>query len=540
MKVAIVDDEPQIRRWIEQLVHKTELGIEVAGAYGNGKEALDACRSQPVDVIITDIKMPVMDGIELIRRLKEEFPSVRSMIMSSYSEFQYASEALKAGAGNYILKAEVTVGELREALNKLQSELALEKHRNDEVYSLKSALNHHHHTLRSIYLTDLVRGKPSAIHEFEAKMSAFQLRLPRRDLIVMTIRPDDAPDAGLHAKIKDHKLLESAMVNIIDETLVTEAGSGCCFVYEANLLVVLIGSNQTGSRSVREASLQYAHRIISNLSEYLQVSVSVGISPPYGDLSQLGHQFQEACEALKRKTFYEKRAIAWHKEEQAADTGFADKELPAFWKTFTQRIGERQYKQAAEAVEALMGGIQQRKPFTEAEAKALCLQIAFTLHQALRDLKEGAAVYEPELIHQEIAELSTFERLKQWLLLRTAHFIDEAQVRQGSYNKTIREVCAFIKESYAEGISLQQAADKVHLNKTYLSELFKKKMGVSFNDYLTHLRIEKVKELIRSGDSTIGMMAEQVGYPDGSYLTKVFKKATGMTPLEYKQAHAMR
>jgi two-component system response regulator YesN len=541
MKVLIVDDEPQIRRWIELLVHKIGLNIQVAGTCSNGKEALKACRSIPVDVVITDIKMPVMDGIELIRQLKEELPAMRTLIMSSYSEFHYASEALKAGASDYILKAEVTVDDLRAALRKVQVELEVEQNRNKEIYSLKSTLNGNQYALRSLYFGELIRGKPSAIQDFAEKMNAFRLKLANQHMILMTIRIDDYRNAVLTAKIQDKELLEIAMINIIDETLLTEAGSGCSFVYEPNLLVAMMNSSRTGSKSAREATLQYAHRIAAHLNEFLGVPTSIGTSLPYSDISHLGRQFYEACEALNRKQFYEKRSIAWYHDESVTSGGPPHKELSEFLESLSQLLYQGHYKQTILNLGAMLDKMELHKLYTEKEVKAFCLEVAFLVQQAVRRLKKGSVNvsfnYEPDLVHEEVSDLSTFEQVKLWLLVRVGHFIEEAEARCRPYSETIRRVCAYMQASYAEGISLQQAADVIHLNRTYLSELFKKETGISFNDYLTQIRIEKAKELIRSGDVAIGVLAEQLGYPDGSYLTRVFKKMTGMTPLEFKHSN---
>lgn len=538
MKVLIVDDEVQIRLWIELLVHKTGLNIEVVGTCSNGKEALEACRGLPVDAVITDIKMPVMDGIELIRQLKEEFANVRTLIMSSYSEFHYASEALKAGASDYILKAEVTVDELRSALQKVQAERVLEQHRNEEIYSLKRTLHGNQYALRSLYFGELIRGKPSAIHEFDAKMSAFHLQLANRNLILMTIRIDDYRNTLLTAKIQDKELLELAMINIIDETLLTEAGSGCCFVYETNLLVALMNSNRSGSKSAREAALHYAHRMATHLNEFLRVSTSIGISLPYNDISRIGRQFDEACEALSRKQFYGKRSIAWCQDEPFTSVDSPHEELHGCLQALSQLLDQGQYRQTIVSLGAMLDKMEFHKIYTDEEVKSFCLEVAFLVLQAVRRLKQVSVkapfVNVPDLVHEEVRDLSTFEQVKQWLLARVGRFAEEAEARRHPYSEPVRKVCAYMKATYTEGISLQQAADVVHLNKTYLSELFKKETGISFNHYLTQLRIERAKELIAAGEVTIGVLAEQVGYPDGSYLTKVFKKMTGMTPNEFK------
>ncbi len=176
---------------------------------------------------------------------------------------------------------------------------------------------------------------------------------------------------------------------------------------------------------------------------------------------------------------------------------------------------------------------------SESGFKAFGLELLYTVLQKVRKLdpqSETLARYQSFSPAEELNRLRTFEEVKAWLAGQVAELLREAKRLRPPYSEPIRQAFRYLAASYAEDISLQQVADHVHLNKTYLSELFKKETGISFNDYLTDVRIGKAKELIRAGEARMGALAELVGYPNASYFTKVFKKATGMTPLEYKMS----
>ncbi|GFZ88860.1 hypothetical protein GCM10008018_38750 [Paenibacillus marchantiophytorum] len=539
MNIIIVDDEAQIRRWFEILVQKIEIPVHLIASCSNGKEALEVCRNMDVHVVITDIKMPVMDGIAFITQLKTERPSIQCLILSSYSEFHYASEAMKAGASEYLLKAEVTVEEISKALRKAKAEIERERDRNQEVSSLKSTIHMNQYALRSLYFGDLLRGKRIAAEEFEEKMETLRIPLKSRHLMVMAIRCDDPIEARNQAKIRDSDLLDSAVINIIDETLLTEANSGCCFVFDKETYVAVFNCALLGEKSLREMTLQYAHRISGCLQNLLGISVSVGISMPSLNIASMGQQLEEASEVLNHKRFYARKSISWFSDEPSTSTARNYTLLPTCLEKVSVQLDRDQFAAALHDIGEVMEAIGIELQFTEKEVKAFCMEAVFLLQRTLRRIRTTAGLAfharETDIWHEEIAHLPTFERVSAWLLARAGHVLAEAETLQHPYSDTIRKVCDFVRKHYAEGVSLQEAADYVHLNRNYLSELFKKETGNSYNDYLTQVRINKVKELILDGETQIGRLSEKVGYPDGSYLSKVFKKVTGMTPLEFKR-----
>ncbi|TBL75714.1 response regulator [Paenibacillus thalictri] len=542
MNVLIVDDETQIRRWLDVLLRKTDLPLDIVASCGNGREALEICRQQPVDIVITDIKMPLMDGIDLIRALKDEAPHIRTVILSSYSEFHYASEALKAGARDYLLKAEITVDGLKNVIGKVAAELEQEQTRVQEVHELKSTLNSHQYALRSLYFNELLRGKTLDEQEFGQKMETFRLRLKPKHIVLMLIRLDSALEEETNAKIRDIGLLDSAVLNIVDETLQSEVGCGGCFVCESGFYAALFNTRPTGERSLRESVQLYAHRIVSHLQTYLGISVSVGISLPAMDAASLPRQFEEAGEALNRKQFYGNKAIALYQDEQGA----ARTETVQWRDTLGELsllLDRGQFIPAMQCVDAFLQEAERKKWLSGKEMRAFALEAVFLVQRARRTLKgasDSPSVQERDTPHDEIAEQTSFRQIKEWLLAKVKAGLTEAEAARHPYSEAIRKVCSYVQSEYASDISLQNAADSVHLNKTYLSELFKKETGVSFNDYVTQVRIDRAQAMIRSGETKMGMLAEQVGYPDGSYFTKVFKKMTGMTPLEYKQSHGVK
>ncbi|TCM89765.1 AraC family two component transcriptional regulator [Paenibacillus sp. BK033] len=537
MKVLIVDDEAQIRRWMEALLAKTGLELQVLGTCGNGAEALEFCRVHPVELVITDIRMPIMDGLELIRSLKEENIPVRTLILSSYDEFKYASEALKLGADDYILKAEVTSESLRETVNKAKSRMDAEKQRTNEVHQLKSRLNENQYAMRASYFNNLLRGDQAARRDFRRTMDLYRTKLADKHVMLMAVSLDDRSETAA-PKIADPGLLEKAILNILDETIAKETGTGCAFAYQENLFVILCNAEGFGGKTVREKAIRDAFRLSDNLRDYLHVSASVGISEPHYDLSALPRQLKEALDALRQRRFYGKRNIVWASDTMPVLTSDIRKNMQNVAGEISGHIEMGAYKSAIQALTVFMAEDNRLKALPESHFKAFCLELIFAVLHTVRKIEQTTDQldrYRSESLHEQLGILKTYEETKDWLLRTVSGLLGEVARLRPPYSEPVRSALRFLELYYPNDISLQQIAEYVHLNKTYLCELFKKETSLSINDYLTQIRIERAKELMAAGENRMGTLAEQVGYPNASYFTKVFKKMTGMTPVEYKK-----
>lgn len=534
MNILIVDDEIQICRWFDILIRKTGLSVHIKGTCSNGQEALQFCRNHRVDLVLTDIRMPVMDGLALIKHLKSEFPAIRTLILSAYGEFGFASEALKSGASDYILKAEVTVDSLKDTIQKIQSDLEMELKRNQEVHMIKSKLNQNQYELRSLYFRRLLEGNSFTATQLQTERELLRISLFDKHVILLAVSLDDYPHVLQTGKIRSKELLNLAVINIIDETLLYEAGSGCSFLYEENLFIGLFNTRVAGNKSIRESTFHYVHRIFNHLRDYLGVSASIGISMSYRDLSQIGKQFEEAKAALQEKRFYGKRVIAWF--EEMIPSG---KQTDIFLNTSPcqSAIERRDYTGLRGCINDSLMTMEMNQSQSAKEVKSQALELVYYMVQQLRrnysQERVGPSMLDPGAPHEEIRELDTFQDVREWLMEKIEHLLMQSASVHQRYSEPVMKSMQLIHEAYADDISLALVAEQVHLNKTYLSELFKKEVGTSFNDYLTQIRIDKAKQLILSG-KRMSALAVQVGYPNASYFTKVFKKVTGMTPVEFK------
>jgi len=532
MKVVLVDDELQMLNWLLLMIEKTKFPVEVQGTFANGREAYEFCLEQPVDLIITDIRMPLMDGLQLIQQLKSKKPHVRFLILSAYEEFHYASEGMRLGASDYLLKAEITAEELNEALKRISNDISNEQRIGDELKNMRKAMNENQQALRNVYLKELIRGEEKAILNFLSKKEFLQLKLDIKYPIVLAIRFEAAEFEHKATQFKSRELLELAVVNVVEETLEAELGAGNACPMDTAVFAVAINISNKGSKSARERVLHIANRISVNLFSFLKLHAAIGISEIYGNISELNLRWKEAAQALKQNIFYGKQVIVcYHDIIFDIQSGNREDKGRILYEKAIEQLEIDYYDQFQEEIHHIVRVIEEKKHLMETDVRSVFLEIVYMMRRKLQSLsiapKEKAVLI-------GIDQATTFEECKNWLLEHVQAFMDT--VSKNKRSPAITEVCQYVEKNYMSNVSLQEAAAIVHLNKTYLSGLFKKEMGVNFNDYLTQIRLDKARELIVTNQCNIGELAEKVGYTNSSHFTKVFKKTMGMSPLEFKKS----
>ncbi|MGI2297862.1 response regulator [Paenibacillus sp. GXUN7292] len=531
MKVVLVDDELQMLNWLQLMLEKTEFPAELKGTFANGREAYEYCMEHPVDLVITDIRMPLMDGLQLIQQLKSNKPHVRFLILSAYEEFHYASEGMRLGASNYLLKAEITVDELNEALKRISNDISNEQRIGDELKNMRKAINENQQALRNVYLKELIRGEEKAIVNFLHKKEFLQLKLEMKYPVVLAVGFEAAEFEQKAAQFKSRELLELAVVNVVEETLEAELGIGNSCPMDTGLFAVTINIPNTGSKSIRERMLHFANRISVNLWSYLKLHAAIGISEIYGNITELNQRWKEAGQALGQNLFYGRQVIVCYQDIIFDIQSRTHEEKGrTLYEKAAQLLEIDYYDELQEELFRLVRAIEEKKHLLATDVKSVFLEIAYMMRRKLQSLS-AAPVENVRFVG--IDQAATFQDCKAWLLDQVNDFM--SVVNKNKRSPAITEVCQYVEQNYMGNVSLQEAASIVHLNKTYLSGLFKKEMGVNFNDYLTQIRLDKARELIVTNQCNIGELAEKVGYTNSSHFTKVFKKTMGMSPLEFKK-----
>lgn len=531
LKLLIADDEMLMRLAIRSLMNWKERGIEIIGEASNGKEAYDLALSREPDLILTDIKMPVMDGLQLIREVSKALPSCKFVVLSNFDEFRYVREAMQLGAVDYLIKSEVSPAGVDELLKSVKQKVREDKGRTRALAFNSDYWQSLAHMKENLF-KDIISG---LLSEKEARIQAKNLdvRIRPERLTVVKLRIDDFHEVRKKYVEQDEKLLRFSIVNILEEIIPGRWKKEIVIENSAEYLLIV---NLTEEIKVagREELEQLCASIRETVKDFMNLSLSIGIGPVVFSLRELRTAYRRADRAMRRRFFegtghilfdedslpeYENKLLGDLPEEKAyaflnvleegdevKAIGFLDRFRDGFAYCRTdERVVREAYIRLAEAV---------------------CACQSYRNHTLISS--SGASPFEALLLEE------TLEGLHHVLtsFTRRIFLAEGGHEEQLSYAERAVQM---IQRYYAEDISLQSVASQINVNPSYLSRVFKQEKGENFISYLTRVRIERAKVFLESRKYKVYEVADKVGYHNYTYFSKIFKKIVGVSPEEFRR-----
>lgn len=512
-RAIVVDDEPRVRKGLRALIPALDPEWTVAGEAKNGLEAIELVKKEKPDLVITDIRMPHMNGLDLLSALKE-YP-VHVVILSGYGYFEYAQTAVKFGAFDYLLKP-VKPPEIKSMLERLKSVC---KSRAQDADSGGAALN----------FSKWWKGWLTGDEEAAAYAEELEALLPRGTdrCQIMTIEIDRFDELITEDQWGDRQLVAFAVRNIVQDLT---AGD------ELRVVFLFAGGSRLHYLVAGPACERgMAHRLIDAVRRWVKISISVGLSesmPRFGELPRL---YAQAEEALRNKWIHGEGLVCSYEDAALAD--------------------ERSVGYPTELDEALCRAVRACDTAAAAAALAGFLeriragQASFALFQrfGLQLLSSVCRiVYESRLQDTVLREVSRPQEMfrREFTAEEYDAFMREliaASIRALEWHRAhkseraIERAIAFIRDNADRDISLEDVAQHVRMSGGYFSSFFKQETGDNFIDYLTRLRIDRAKQLMMSSELRLYEISKLVGYQDVKYFSRLFKRHVGATPAEYRQ-----
>ncbi|REE85153.1 two-component system response regulator YesN [Paenibacillus taihuensis] len=528
LRIMIIDDEETIRIGLEKMILKAREDCQIVGSYGNGEDALLHLARQEPDLVITDIKMPYMDGLRFIELLKEKRPHVRCVILSGYNDFDYARKAILYGVNDYLIKP-VDKKELLRNLDQIAAELGRERMENEREMELWrkarwSDLMAKEDALRRLLLGELEETQALELARAHGLLS--EAEAGRVDEADGSDGSEGAGYAVLALRSSDSHAHERLLAVLRGKLLQQTA----CTVIGERLAAVLLRGTATGEVK------RFGYELLMETRDGAS-SLVIGISKPCANLQSLPQAYSEALEA-SLSHFY------WPDMEPVtifgeAVRGYLDSERIA--QLLDTELGTAFEHADPEAVRSalrrLFEELARTKPPYD-EVVHLAGNVLFVAALRCDGFgEEVSRLTKPGFNFYQAATLPfTLDELRHWLgsLLDDA-FTHLASKRTAPPNRLIETVKQAIQNDYTREIELTELSEKVYLNPSYLSTLFKQETGQTITQYLLSLRIAKAKELLRERlDLKVYEIGELVGYADAMYFNRLFKKMVGTTPKEFR------
>lgn len=536
MNLMIVEDEMRLRNALTHNLPWEEHGIDVIGTAGSGVEALQQLERKRPDIMLIDVQMPEMDGLTLVRKLKERKETgsfLKVIILSGHDNFAFAQDAMSLGVFRYLLKPageeEIlnavleAVGQLRLELEQWQSQSALQ-------VKWKEHLPH----LRDTFFQHWISGK---FEEWEVLRRSRDYYIPLdwdARLAVAVVDVDPVPEQDPRYSPQDMPLLHFTLQCIAKE-LLQEPGCWVCGDPQGcTVLIFVVPAGMDDKDAILSVHSETV-RLLGSAKEVLKMTASAGICGAVGGIKEVSMLYEQACRALQdRIVFGRNIAIPY----RAHNTSSRSKELrgqPHLEKALEIGLETADEDKALQALQGLW------------EAEPGRAETAEEMHEAMLYLnslfvriiqKQGWSVH--QVLEGDVAYFHNVRLLgdkeQTWsLLVRTVRSIASyvRKQRSTSNNQLVKSILAIVDQEIDREMTLHTVADRLFVNSSYLSRLFKQETGVSFSAYVLERKMERAKAVLQEGGKVYDA-ARLVGYRDVSYFTKVFRKYWGVTPGEVK------
>lgn len=533
-RVVISDDEPKIIELIKQLGHWSELGIEIIDECCNGKQAYESIVRNRPDFVLSDIKMPVYDGIELIKKVREANLDPLFVLISGYRHFEYARSAVSLNVMDYLLKP-IDEKQLNETLVRVCyriDQIRARKSESEEMSKIKA--DQSRQQMKEFWDILLMR-KLLKQKEYFSSVEACNARF--RTGFFEGCYQAICMFSDLNAVLGQEKSLGSERVDYF----IRDSFQNLAKVYYHTTymgIVVVLNYQPEKKNAVRQAisMLYYQIRDLSEL--YGEFRLNLGVSTIKNSISELDQAFEEAHAAewgrlvLTRNGILDYHQIASLPRFKRENL-ITKEELDAV-KDCIRYLRKEEISDIFEKLYKRAEGLRNQYPSDMLEA---FFHIQMCLAECFEEEESRARFIEN--YYYAYINAGSFQQVMKNVYLVLEEYLDEEQKKlKEKMGKPIAMSVMYIRKNYGKQISLEDVAVAGNVSSSYLSRLFKEEMGIGFNEFLTQVRLEESERLLAETNLPIKEIAAMVGYLDEKYYSKLFKKTTGIKPTEYRRIYS--
>lgn len=536
-KIGIVDDDRAVLQGIRKAIPWDELNAQWAGEALNGQEGLEMIESASPDIVITDLYMPVMNGLDMIEQLRKNAGySGKVIILSGYSDFEYARQALRLDVSDYLSKP-VSLPTLKTVLYQAISDLEKQEELRVKQDELLQKLHLYEPFVEKEWVKSAAAGtlkQHSGLHTEIPEPYRYWSDFDHTVIGIELICDQRAANLSL----PDWSLLRFAVSNVVCE--ITQVIFPCFDHTDlhTNRSVIIIHHDHTESaEGLRQRLEQLGAKLIDCVQNYLKLKLRVGIGERKRSITEIGASTEEAFRAIdvNSRPAIPGYDLYFYCAQEPDHTGAKSPVRPVkLYLELAGAIRTSQEHQAQSIIRDYMRRLEQEegitKPYVGMLAGELWGIIAFAFYET------GTVVddfFPNDGITLEMAKLQRPTELAEWLITKIGLvFASREWGGNGKHRQAVDFMIEYIHEHYAEDLTLGGLADKVYISRNYLSMIFKNITGETFNNYLTRVRIEQARELLMEHNALVYEVAERVGYKNVPYFSTVFKKFTGMNPTE--------
>jgi two-component system response regulator YesN len=533
LKMVIADDEVLTLDLMERILDWDNMGIRITGLAKDGYEACSILADEKPDILITDIRMPGMDGLELIKWARCWYDDLKIIIISAHDEFEYAQKAMTYGVAGYVLKP-VDDERLEDLVNKVLKEIRDTKEHQIKYCESKSIA-------RDRILKQLLYSRRDT-GELKETMDKLGISIKCECFNMLNIIIDnhtyDEP-YNEHMRFEEmHETHSSEIVRLIEECEDETTGEILVFENRPGEWIAMLNHDAcryTEDRAIIAKKLGCS--IINRLQLEIGIKCFIGISKPHSGLEEMSKAYADTLDLIKYR-FYFGDCDMLTGSDVYGSSDIEEIKILEQHNLYIKHLRNGNEMEAIKVIENIFNNIYANAKMEPDRIYNNCLEL---LIMARKELSGGdytnveAARYLNEIGIKTLSSFKTLQGLKTYLLNITSQVSKSLCKSQGrEVNRLIQKAREYIAENYNQNITLEDICKAISVSRNYFCYLFKREMGEGIWDYLTRYRIEKSKELLRSSDLKNFEISYRIGYENPSYFSKMFKKYAGMTPQEYR------
>ncbi|WP_342439830.1 response regulator [Paenibacillus sp. FSL L8-0436] len=519
-KVLLVDDEPIILRSLKVAIPWDELGLEIAGEARNGEVALRLIEEKAPQIIISDIRMPVIDGIALMKEVLPHSSKLIFIFISGYGEFEYARDALRLGAFDYLLKP-IDHDELTEMLTRAKVKLDKQKENEQLMLSVQMLST----LARERMFTEFTLGNSRPLQHLKWLENS-ELE---GEYFMAVVRLDDYAALAARWSAEEKHLWLFAIRNILEEWSMDNGALSVFPFYNGEWVLLFPGRLGEGKRELGE-------KLVADIKRYSKLACSIGISRSTQGIDQLSTVYPLAAKALFQR-FYSGQAGVFI-EEETPDTGGRDVKYP---KELEVSLIESIRTLNMERMLVLfdeMAIFIEAQALSKELAERIIIEMVVVLYRQFENLNMQPD-WSLEGLLGKLHGLGTLtaminvlkQEFREWMLES-----NKVMAREDG-RSVVEKAKRYIEDNYHKDLSIEELSEVAGLSISHFCTLFKQISGYTFLEFVTNCRMEKAKYILQNSNVKVYQVAPLVGYQDPRYFTQVFKKATGKTPTEYREEY---
>ncbi|WHZ03668.1 response regulator [Neobacillus sp. YX16] len=534
-KVMLVDDDYPVIELLSEAIEWGNLGVMLQSTHENGAAAFEKALYEMPDILITDIGMPKMNGIELTKMLKELNPQLQIVILSCHSEFEFAKQALRLQVQDYLVKDMFDPEDLCQVIKRIVDNLEKQKKKDVKQVQLQHLLDKNKNSMRERFIKKTINQASVDEKEWLNEAESLGLQLDR---IAYTASMAIIHDYNLEKeRYLSEDTLTFAIQNIVSDIIKDSKTEAVFFSFGAKEILLCFPNLHKLKKGSFDEKKECIQKIQKALKNYFNINISFMMGKSFSSFTELRNELI-LLQSAKHQRFYMAPGTINKREVVQPENDDLFSKYDEAASEFRELMVVKDESMITPIVTKWITFIEEKK-FHPELVKEWMLKLLLDFKVKLQALQLFRSEYIVEGLHNKIILSNNLSELKVLLI---DFFKSLLKRSQAAYSQTKRseilDAIGYVSRNLEKRISLEEVSSYLFLNQSYFSRLFKKEVGENFVEFVTKMKITRAKELLEQTPDSVGKICERLGYDNQSYFIKLFKTHVGVTPIEFRGGKA--